>query len=307
MLRPVWLAMAFALSGAAAHGQIASPPPITGRSSSGLPLSETFTPNSVFPSSPTPKPKPKPHAEGANEVEGPPIEAAAKPEWSLLPLRLPKPWTGGADFGLNGASGNSEAFNFRGGYNVRRKTDHNVLTSDFLYVYSVQNAKTNTQQALFNTRDEILFPGSRCSLFAANQIEYDELRAYRFRVGIYAGTGYTVYDDERTTLHTRFGAGAVREIGTNGAESRWVPEFLLGYDFRQRVTEYSSLISIFDYYPKIYDPRQYRLRARVAYEWVIDPETGTVLRFGIQDRYDSDPGNAMRNDLTYFTTLGLKF
>jgi len=290
-----WLAIV----GSVALGQpIASPSPIAGRS--GLPLSETFTPSSIFPSSPTPKPKVIVVAEGPPEPE-------SKPEWSLLPPRLPKPWSGGADLGINGASGNSEVFNFRGSWNVRRKTESNVLTSDFLYVYSVQNSTTNTQQALFNTRDEILFASSKWSLFAANQIEYDELRAFRFRVGIYGGVGYTVLDNSRTTLRTRVGVGAVRELGSDGAESRWISEAIFGYDFRQKVTEYSSVITILDLYPRIDNFGEYRIRARLAYEWVIDPDTGTVLRFGIQDRFDSDPGNAKRNDLTYFTTLGLKF
>ncbi len=303
-MRRVLGLLIFLASGVASAQPISSPSPITGRSSSGLPLSETFTPNSVFGSNPAPKAKAP--VEVVQDPEGPP-EPEPKPEWSLLPLRLPKPWSGGADFGINGASGNSEVFNFRGSWNVRRKTESNVLTSDFLYVYSVQNAKTNTQQALFNTRDEILFAGSRYSLFAANQIEYDELRAYRFRIGIYGGVGYTVIDDARTTLRTRVGVGAVRELGSDGSESRWISEAIFGYDFRQKVTEHSSVISILDFYPRIDNFGEYRIRARLAYEWVIDPDTGTVLRFGIQDRYDSDPGNAKRNDLTYFTTLGLKF
>jgi hypothetical protein len=31
------------------------------------------------------------------------------------------------------------------------------------------------------------------------------------------------------------------------------------------------------------------------------------MRLGIQERYDSDPGNAKRNDLNYFATMGIKF
>lgn len=294
-------------SGVALGQPIASPPPISSRTSSGVPLSETFTPSLVFPNNPTPTPRPAPLTESVLDPEAP-VEPRDRADGGLLPMiRLPKPWTGGMDLGLNGASGNSDVFNFRGGWNVRRKTDTNVFTSDFLYVYAVQNRKTSTQQALLNSRDEILFPGSRWSLFTANQVEYDELRAYRFRVGIYGGTGYTVFDDSRKTLRTRIGVGAVRELGSDGSASRWVEEFLLGYDFRCKVSEHSSLISIMDLYPRIGDWGQFRLRARVAYEYVIDPETGTVLRVGVQDRYDSDPGNAKRNDLTYFTTLGLKF
>lgn len=305
MVRAALCLFAFLIVGLAAAQPIASPSPLTGRTSSSAPLSETFTPNSVFGSPPAPMPKPK--AEVVPDDEGPPIPMEEKPEWSLFPIRLPKPWSGGVDAGINGASGNSEVFNFRGSWNVRRKTQRNVLTSEFLYVYSVQNSVTNTQQALFNTRDEILFPGSRWTLFAANQIEYDELRAYRFRVGIYGGAGYTVIDNERTALRTRVGLGAVREVGHGTTDSRWIGEGVFGYDFRQKVTLHSSVISIFDYYPRLNNWEQFRVRARVAYEWVIDPETGTVLRIGIQDRYDSDPGNAKRNDLTYFTTLGLKF
>jgi len=305
MRRMAWTSVSFVLFAGAAAGQIASPSPVTGRSSSAVPLSETFTPSTLFPPGSN-APKPKPPRTPEADFEGP-VEPSGKPEWSLLPPRLPKPWAGGADFGLNGAAGNSDVINFRGGWNVRRKSVDNVLTSDFLYVYSWQNGNTNTQQALFNTRDEILFAGSDWTLFAANQIEYDELRAYRFRIGIYGGVGYTVIDDARTTLRMRVGAGAVRELGTDGAASRWISEAIFGYDFRYKLTEHGALISILDFYPRIADWGQYRIRARLAYEWVIDPDTGTVLRFGIQDRFDSDPGNAKRNDLTYFTTLGLKF
>jgi hypothetical protein len=46
---------------------------------------------------------------------------------------------------------------------------------------------------------------------------------------------------------------------------------------------------------------------RAAYEILIAPEWGLTLRLGIQDRYDSDPGDAKRNDFDYFSTLLLKF
>ena len=32
-----------------------------------------------------------------------------------------------------------------------------------------------------------------------------------------------------------------------------------------------------------------------------------VLRLGVQDRYDSNPGPARRNDLNYFVTLLFRF
>ena len=68
-----------------------------------------------------------------------------------------------------------------------------------------------------------------------------------------------------------------------------------------------SFLSSVDMYPNLSQLGQYRVRARAGYEIVIAPEHGLVLRLGVQDRYDSDPGDAKRNDLAYFTTLGFKF
>jgi hypothetical protein len=225
----------------------------------------------------------------------------------LLPVPpLPPPvWSGSAEAGLNGASGNSDLFNLRVGFDARRKVADNVLTTDFLYALTTQNRARITNQALWNVRDEVLFPGSPWSLFAALNLEYDQLRAFDFRVGVYGGAAYTVYDDADGTFKLRAGAGAVREIGDH--DSRWVPEFVLGYDYRYRINDRSSFVSVLDYYPRIDDPSQFRLRVRGAYENVLDPENGVILRLGVQDRYDSDPGPAKKNDLTYFMTLGLKF
>jgi hypothetical protein len=174
-------------------------------------------------------------------------------------------------------------------------------------VYSRQAGEVKAHQALYNARDEVLFPGTPWSAFVASQVEYDQLRAYRFRVGEYVGVGYTVADRSDLVLKLRAGAGATREIGSGTTADRWVPELLAGYDFRYKLSEAGTFVSILDYYPRASDPRQYRIRARAALEYVLDPATGTVVRFGAQERYDSDPGDAKRNDLSYFTTLGFKF
>ena len=104
----------------------------------------------------------------------------------------------------------------------------------------------------------------------------------------------------------RAGAGAVREIG--GPKDRWVPEMVFGYDYKHKFSERSAIVSTLDYYPRIDDFAQYRVRAKIAYEAILDPATGTVFRIGAQSRYDSDPGpGSHRHDLNYFATLGVKF
>lgn len=282
---------------------------------------QPFTPSSVFPKplvKPLPKPDPAsgvPHT-GSPEDDIPHIGAGADGGLfdslpvTLPPLpKLPKPWTGGAELGLTGATGNTELLTFRGGWNLQRKTDRNLFYSDLLYTYSTQDSSLNANQALFNARSELPFPNQPYSGFSATQVEYDELRAYRFRVGTYLGASYTLYDEDIRTIKFRAGAGATREIGVGGPRDRWVPELVFGYDFRYLLNDRSALISVCDVYPRLGDQfGQYRVRARAAFEFVVDPESGTVLRLGLQDRYDSSPGNStVRNDLTYFTTLGIKF
>lgn len=297
MNRSAWAICALLVTAATAVAQpISSPPPVSGTASSGTPLSESFSPDALFPKKSAP---------------APPAKEELFIEEGLLPIpKLPPPpkfWSGSVDLGLNGAVGNSQHLNLRGGWNVRRKTDHNSLTSDFQYVYSEWERSLSTHQALYNMRDEFLLPNSRWSPFAAVQLEYDQLRAYRFRVGTYGGTAYRVVDSEWLSLRLRGGVGATRELGSEGWPDRWVSEFLLGYDFRWKWNDRSTFVSILDLYPRVEDPRRFRARVRVAYEYVFEPSIGAVFRFGVQDRYDSDPGPALRNDLTYFTSVGFKF
>lgn len=271
-------------------------PPKGGGAYFGSAPNEKFTPNSIF-SPPPPSVVPV--------QDTVPIGGSADGGLLPVPPPLPRIWSGSAEAGLNGASGNSDLFNLRVGFDARRKVADNILTTDFLYTLTSQNKVTITNQALWNVRDEILFGDSPWSLFAAMNMEYDELRAFDFRIGVYGGVGYTVYDDADGTFKLRAGAGAVREIG--GPPSRWVPEFVFGYDYRYRFDERSSFVSVLDYYPRIDKFGQFRLRVRGAYENILDPENGIILRLGVQDRYDSDPGPAKKNDLTYFATLGFKF
>ncbi|MCZ2340864.1 MAG: DUF481 domain-containing protein [Bacteroidales bacterium] len=281
---------------------------------------QPFTPSTVFPKPLVrPQAKPKPaelEHNSAPEDDIPHIGAGADGGlFQSLPIpvpslpKLPKPWTGGAEFGLTGATGNTELLTFRGGWNLNRKTEWSTFYSDLLYTYSTQNSSLNANQALFNARGELPFPNRPYAGFSATQLEYDELRAYRFRVGTYLGTSYTLFDDSDKTTKFRAGAGATREIGVGGPRDRWVPELVFGYDFRYLINDRTAFLSVSDIYPRLGDQfGQYRIRARAAFEFVIDPESGTVLRLGLQDRYDSSPGNStVRNDLTYFTTLGIKF
>lgn len=316
------LATRFLLSGLAmvvglslAMGQTTPP---GGENYFGTAANQQFSPGSIFTPPNAAPPAPPPITIPANPPAGlGPDGGLLQP--APLPAPPPKIWSGGGEIGVNGASGNANLFNFRLGWNAQRKTESNIFTTDFLYNYARADNLVSVNQAILNARDEILFAGSPWSIFGATVFEYDELRLYDIRAGLYAGVGYTVVDDQTKTLKLRAGAGSVYETATRDPkdpqgrplprpDSRWVPELVFGYDFKYVLNERSSFLSILDYFPRVDDFTHYRLRVRAGYEYVLDPATGTVLRLGLQNRFDSEPGvNTKRNDLTYFATLGFKF
>ena len=262
-------------------------------------------PGAAFPPPTSLKPPPSPSFEPPKAIlEAPP--PAVVDGGGLLPSERPaKLWSGGGEIGLNGAEGNSQLFTLRTGFNARRRSADNLLLTDFLYTYAEQEDRVTQNQALFNARDEILFPGRPWTIFASTNVEYDDLRAFDFLVGVYAGVGYQVVQTPTTDWRLRAGAGAVRQVG--GPQDRWAPELVFGTDFSHKIDARQSIVANLDYYPRADDFGQYRVRARAAYQILLDEATGTTLRLGVQDRYDSNPGPVKRNDLTYYATLGFTF
>ena len=66
------------------------------------------------------------------------LGSSAGADGGLLPSPPPKIWSGTADVGLNGATGNSELFNLTIGYTAVRKTADNIFTNNFLYTNATQ-------------------------------------------------------------------------------------------------------------------------------------------------------------------------
>ncbi len=267
-----------------------------------------FNEKSLFPTPPkldAPPPTPAPDGLPPPPGVGP---AIVVPDGSLPAAPPPRRWRGGFEFGVNGSDGNSDVLSLRLGTNFDTKHDRNVFHLDVLYTLTRQDGTTRQNQAILNARDEVLFPDSPWSVFTATQVEYDEFRAYDLRAGAYAGLSRRWLKNDTTSLKTRLGAGATREMDTRGtASDRWVPEAVIGGDFNHRFTDRQSFVSSVDVFPNLSQIGQFRVRARAGYEIVVDPEHGMVLRLGVQDRYDSSPANARRNDLNYFATLLFRF
>jgi len=221
----------------------------------------------------------------------------------------PPAWNGGLEFGLNGSQGNSEILKIRVGGEARRETASNLFRANLFYGIASQNSVRNENKMLFTSIDEIKLSGSNWSPFLSNAVEYDEFRAFDFRIAGHAGASYTFIKDKWTLVKSRLGAGASAEFSSQeNTPGRWIPEGLVGLDLEHQFTDRQKFVSTVDYFPDLAEFARYRIRFRAAYEILVDPETNLTLRLGVQDRYDSKPGpNTLQNDIDYFATMILRF
>lgn len=253
----------------------------------------------------------------AQEAEPPPEEGEATPEEGVEAVEVigePDPvaepartsffdgWAGSVEVGLNGASGNTDRFSFRSSLNARRETDEMVTSTSLLYIYAEEDSDKSESRFSSLLRNDWLLEDSPWRVFLEGTAEWDEFKAWDWRVTGAGGLGYEFIMDERTELIGRVGVGFSREFG--GADDDIVPEGLLGLDFSHKLSERQKVSASATYYPDLEDLEEFRLIATANWEVLIDPEANLSLKVGVEDRYDSTPGEGFEhNDLSYFAML----
>jgi putative salt-induced outer membrane protein YdiY len=215
-------------------------------------------------------------------------------------------WTGTVELGLNGADGNTELLALRAGAAARRQTDRYDTKADATFSYATQSGDETANRFEANLRNDWLIPGSRWRFFADAKFESDEFTAWDQRLSGHAGVGYQFIKTEKTSLLGRVGVGASKEFGSEDDDV--VPEGLLGADFEHKFTDTQSIVASANYYPQLDDLEEFRADLTAAYQIVVDPSNSLTLKLGIEDRYDSTPGDGFKeNDISYFALLSWSF
>ena len=211
------------------------------------------------------------------------------------------PWEGSVELGLSGTEGNSETFNVRFGLTAKHQTETFVQT---LQVTSIQKSAagiTTANTALIDGRLEWPMPQSRWNYFVHGLWEYDEFKAFQYRVSGDTGLGYEVIQTPATTLVGRGGVSVSHEVG--GPEDAWNPELLLGGELKHRFNPTHSISGKAEYYPNVTDWDDFRLNSQASWEIALSQAWGLSLKLSVIDRYDSSPEGARPNDLDYSTLL----
>jgi len=223
------------------------------------------------------------------------------PGWQVWSPTFWDPWEGNVELGLSGTEGNSETFNVRFGMTAKHKTPTFVQTLQITSIQKSADGVTTANTALVDGRLEWPMPESRWNYSIHGLWEYDEFKAFQYRVSGDTGPGYEFIQTDMTTLMGRSGISVSHEVG--GPENAWNPELLFGGEFKQKFNPRHSISAKVDYYPTITDWSDYRLNTQASWEISLAAAWGLSLKLSVIDRYDSSPQGARPNDLDYSTLL----
>jgi putative salt-induced outer membrane protein YdiY len=222
--------------------------------------------------------------------------------WTYIPL---DGWVNTAEFGVNGAAGNSDSFAMQAGSRFKRKTKATVFELKMTHNRAKANSIETQNNSLLFADWERLSNNSPWTLFSKFGLEADEFRAFDIRLNVNGGVGYQWISTDALTFKTRFGSGVSREFG--GPDNAWKPEAVFGATYEHQVTKRHKLLGKIDYYPNWGNFADYRVVADAGWEYLLDDDGNLSFKLGMTDRYDSTPNGLNPNDINYNALLLYKF
>jgi hypothetical protein len=200
--------------------------------------------------------------------------------------------------GLNGTEGNSHTFNIQFGAKLKREADFSKSTFEVNYIDQSNDVANTAKNLIAEGRIEFPMGASAWSLYAHLFGEYDEFKAFDFRLAGDAGLGYAFVESESTTLKGRLGGGVSKQFG--GITEDIDPEIVFGGEWDRKFSDRHKMSLNVDYYPNVEDLMDSRINTKASWEVVVAPDWGLSLKLSVIDRYDRTPGlGARHNDLNY--------
>lgn len=226
-------------------------------------------------------------------------------EKSLHPGML-EDWTGGGNFGLAFARGNSETTNLALGFNGLRKTANDAWNLTAASIYSSdaklgQTTANSFQGAIRYDRNL----SKRLFAYGAFAGGYDELQDLNYRFAPSGGLGFHAIMTKATTLDLLGGLGYTRENYSTGLTNNLFT-LTLGDEFAHKLNSNTSITQNLYYLPSLNQTSNYRVVFNFGIATKLNGWLTANLNFN--DRYNSEPvlGNK-KNDTLFTTGLGFTF
>lgn len=226
-------------------------------------------------------------------------------EKSLHPGLL-QGWTGGGNFGLALARGNSDTTNLALGFDAQRKTTTDAWVINAASIYSsdgnLSTTTANSFQGLIRYDHNL---NKRLFAYAAFAGGYDELQDLNYRIMPGGGLGFHTIATANTTLDLLGGLGYTRESFTTGLTNNFISA-TLGDEFAYKLGPRTTIMQNLYYLPSLNDTANYRITGNFGIATKLNGWMTANLLFN--DRYYSQPvlGNK-NNDVLFTTGLGFIF
>lgn len=241
---------------------------------------------------------------GPPAIDQPPLEEVVT-RWYHYPASWMRGWNSHAEFGIDGSDGNADTLALQTGLEMKRQNDVYTLAIDVDYRQASNRGETTEDNGRFNLDYDRLLGDTSWSAFGKYGMEWDKFKAFDLRINLNGGVGYFWIRDDTTTLATRFGAGASKEIGSPVDD--WIPEAVFGIEAERQLTKRQKIKGKVDYFPAWENFGDYRLVTDLAWEILLDGSENLSLKLAATDRYDSTPQGAKANDIYYSLLLLYKF
>ena len=215
-------------------------------------------------------------------------------------------WSGGGNFGLALARGNSETTNLALGFDAKRKTTNDALIVNAASIYSsdakVSKTTANSFQGLIRYDHNLTKRLFGYGVFAGG---YDELQDLNYRLMPGGGLGFHAIATEKTTLDLLGGLGYTRESYSTGL-TRNLVTLTVGDEFSHKLSTRTNIVQNLYYLPSLNENREYRITGNFGITTKLNGWMMANLLFN--DRYNSQPvlGNK-KNDVLFTTGLGVTF
>lgn len=216
-------------------------------------------------------------------------------------------WDHRIDFSLSLTQGNTENTALRIGYDATREVPTSELTLDARYFFAQGDSETTDNRATAGLLHDWILEDSRWIPFASFRYNWDDFQSWQHRVQFGGGFGYRAYESDTQELILRGGINITKEFGSTRNE--FIPELLLGFDYRVNFTPNQSGEAIFRYYPSLLDPSEFRLTLNTGYRLLMaDVLEGLSFSAGFELEHQSEVDAGIeRNDVLIFAGLALDF
>lgn len=217
-------------------------------------------------------------------------------------------WSYTASADVSGAFGNSENFGAALQFEAQLEGPRDRLTLYAGYKYKETEKLRSEDEQKAGMRYTSFF-SEKMGWFIREELERDFFEGIDFRSTTAGGLTYRFIKEERLSLEGSAGLSYRYESYSDPMqEDDGFPGLDFGLNLDWQFADWGKLVTSLSYVPSVDDFGDYLIEHESGIDIPLGTSEGWVMRFGLSNQYNSEPGPGRDNlDTTYFTRLILSW